>query len=129
MSFVTTWTKEATIRVPTPPQYEEHTPHCSYVLVRPSTVAASKTSIDTFMEPSGEQSSKLVPNSMLLSCDSVIPSKYHCLVTKVSVATKCFKLVVPSHPIKELVQTTSLQVDEQEAKGTRNDEKVKLKIH
>lgn len=58
----------------------------------------------------------MVPNSMLLRCDGTIPSKYHLLATKVSETTKFFKSVVPSHPIKELLQTSSLQADEQEAK-------------
>ena len=58
----------------------------------------------------------LVPNSRLLRFNAILPATYHRLATKVVEVLMCFKSVVPSHPIKELVQASSMHVAEQDAK-------------
>ena len=67
----------------------------------------------------------LVPNSKLLRFDDVLPATYHCLATKVAEVVRCFKSVIPSHPIEELVQISSMHIDEQDAKSRRNDKEIR----
>ena len=115
MSFVD-WTKKKEFEYRLLHKYEDHAPHCSYVLVHKNTEAASKASVDIFTSPTGERSWMLVPNSKLLRFDDVLPVTYHCSATKVAEVMRCFKSVIPSHPIEELMQISSTHIDEQDAK-------------
>lgn len=56
------------------------------------------------------------PNIKLLPFHDHLPSKFNRLAGKIAEATKSFRAVVPVDPIKEFVQLSSTQVDEQDAK-------------
>ena len=111
-----TWTKDDEFEYKLVHKYEEHSPHCSYILVHKITMAASKGKLDLFVTPVGEKSWSMVPNSILLTFHDHLPSKFNRLAGKVAEATKTYKTVVPVDPIKEFVQLSSTQVDEQDAK-------------
>ena len=60
----------------------------------------------------GERSWMLVPKSKLLRFDDILLATY-CLPTKVAEVMRCFKSVIPSHPV-ELVQTSSVHIQVEE---------------
>ena len=62
-------------------------------------------------------------NIKLLAFQDHLPSKFNCLVGEVAELTKSFRAVVPVDPIKEFVQISSTQVDEQDAKVAELDGK------